>query len=70
MILIKSFLTGVFYDRFKLIYAYLFEGDNVSEYYRCFKMTIKAQLHADFFKIFSQNVHHLNLMNHDIGDVG
>ena len=31
MILIKSFLTGILYDCFKLIYAYLNEGDKVRE---------------------------------------
>ena len=38
MILIKSFLTGVLYDCFKLIYAYLNEGDKVHECYSCLKM--------------------------------
>ena len=33
IILIKSFLTGVLYDRLKLIYPCLKEGDKVCECY-------------------------------------
>ena len=51
MILIKSFLAGVLYDCFKLIYAYLM-GDKVRECYSCLKTMIQAQLHVDFSVIF------------------
>ena len=50
--LIKSFLTGVLYDRFKLIYAYLMEGDKVCVCYSCLKMVIQAHLHVLFPTIF------------------
>ena len=52
MILIKFFLTGVLYDCFKLIYAYLNEGDKVRECYSCLKMIIQAPLHVGFSTIF------------------
>ena len=52
MILIKSFLTGVLYDCFKFIYAYLNEGDEVRECYGCLKMMIQVHLHVGFFTIF------------------
>ena len=51
MILIKSFLTGVLYDCFKLIYAYLNEGDKVRECYSCLKMIVQGHLHVGFFTI-------------------
>ena len=35
MILIKSFLTGVLLDCFKIVYVYLNEGDKVCEFYSC-----------------------------------
>ena len=61
MILIKSFLTEVSYDRFKLIYAYLNEGEKIRECYSCLKMIIQAHLHVLFFsQYFSLNVHRLN----------
>ena len=52
MILIKSFLTEVSYNCFKLIYAYLNEGDKVREYYSCLKMIVQAHLHVGFSTIF------------------
>ena len=52
MILIKSFLTRVLYDCFKLIYDYLNEGDKVRECYSCLKIVIQAQLHVRFSTIF------------------
>ena len=52
MILIKSFLTGVLYDCFKLIYAYLNEGHKIREYYSCLKLIVQAHLHVGFFIIF------------------
>ena len=52
-ILIKSFLPGVLYDCFKLIYVYLNEGDKVRECYGFLKMMMQAHLHVDFFTIFS-----------------
>ena len=52
IILIKSFSTGVLYDCFKLIDAYLIEGDQVCECYSCLKMVIQANLHIGFFTVF------------------
>ena len=52
MILIKSFLAGVLYDRFKLRYMYLSEGVKVRGCYSCLKMIIQAHLHVVFFTIF------------------
>ena len=52
IILIKSFLTRVLYDCFKLIYAYLNERDKVCECYSCLKMVIQAHLHVGFLIIF------------------
>ena len=52
MILIKSFLTGVLYDCFILMYVYLNEGDKVRECYSFLRMMIQAHLHVRFFKIF------------------
>ena len=52
MILIKSFVTGVLYDYFRLIYAYLNEGDKVRKCYSCLKMIVQAHLHAGFSTIF------------------
>ena len=52
MILMKSFLTEVLYDRFKLIYTYLNEENKVRECYSCFKMIIQVHLHVGFFTIF------------------
>ena len=51
IILIKSLLTRVLYDCFKLIYAYLNERDKVCECYSCLKMVIQAHLHTGFFTI-------------------
>ena len=51
MILIKSFLTRVLYDCFKLICVYLNEGDKVRECYSCLKTVIQAQLHVGFSTI-------------------
>ena len=51
VILIKSFSPGVLYDYFKLIYAYLYEGDKVHECCSCLKMMIQAYLDIVFFKI-------------------
>ena len=51
-ILIKSFLTGVLYDRFKLIHAYLNEGDKVRECYSCLKTVIQAHFYVGFFTTF------------------
>ena len=52
MILIKSFLTGVLYDCFKLIYAHLNEGDQFCECYSCSILVILAHLHVGLFTIF------------------
>ena len=45
-------LNRGFYDCFKLIYAYLNEGNKVCECYSCLKMVIQAHLHVGFFTIF------------------
>ena len=51
VILIKSsFLIGVLYDYFELIYVYLDEGDRVRECYHC--LMIQAHLHVGFMTIF------------------
>ena len=52
MILIKSYLTGVFYVCFKLIYAYLNEGDKVRECYSCLKMMMQAHVHVVFSRFY------------------
>ena len=52
MILIKSFLTRVLYDCFKLICVCLNEGDKVRECYSYLKTVIQAQLHVGFSTIF------------------
>ena len=57
IILIKSFLTGVLHDFFKLIYAYLNEGDKVCECYSCLKMVIQPHLHY-FFTLFFHIIFH------------
>ena len=48
----QSFLTGVLYDCFKLMYVYLNEGDEVRKCFSCLKMMIRAQSHDGFFTIF------------------
>ena len=61
MILIKSFLTWVLYDCFKLIYAYLNEADKVRECYNCLKIMMQANLHVRFFLQYCLlNAHQLN----------
>ena len=45
-------LNRDFYDCFKLIYAYLNEGNKVFECYSCLKMVMQAHLHVVFFTIF------------------
>ena len=52
MFLIKSFLTEVLYDRFKLIYAYLNEEDKVRECFSYLKLMIQTHSHVGFFTIF------------------
>ena len=52
MILIKSLLTEVFYEYFKLKYVHLNEGDKVCKCDSCLKLMIQAHLHVDFFIIF------------------
>ena len=49
MILIKSFLTGVLYDSFRLIYTYVNEVDKVRECYSCLEIMMQARLHVVFF---------------------
>ena len=48
----QIFLSRVFYDCFKLVYAYSNEGDKVRECYNCLKMMIQAYLHVGFFTLF------------------
>ena len=52
IILIKSFLTGAWYDCSKLTYRYLNERSKVHECYSCLKLMIKTHLLAGFFKVF------------------
>ena len=54
--LINSFITGVLYVRFKLIYPYSNKGDKVLECYSCLKMITQAHLHVGFFTIFLFNL--------------
>ena len=57
IILIKSSLTGAFYDRSKLICLYLNEGYKVPKYNICFKLMIQARLHVSLFRnIFIKHV--------------
>ena len=50
---IKSLLTRVLHDCFKLTYVYLNERDKVHECYSCLKMMIQTHLHVAFcHKIF------------------
>ena len=54
MVLIKSFLTGVLHDHFKLTYMYLNEEEKFRECCECYnskKLTIQANLHVGFFTI-------------------
>ena len=51
MVLIKSFLTGVWYDSFKLTCVYSDEREEVRERYSCLKMIVQSHLHFDFFTI-------------------
>ena len=61
MVLNTPFLTRVLYDCFKIIYAYLNEGNNVRECYNCLKMMMQVSLRDGFFTIyFSLYVHDLN----------
>ena len=50
MIVIKSFLTGIFYDCFELICMYLNEWNRVCECYSC--LMIQGHLHLSFMTIF------------------
>ena len=52
MILVKSYLTWVLYDCFKLIYEYSNEGGKIREYYNCLKIIVQAHLHVGFSTIF------------------
>ena len=52
MVLNTSFLTRVLYDCFKIIYAYLNEGNNVRECYNCLKMMMQVSLRDGFFTIY------------------
>ena len=52
MILIKFFLTGYLYDRFKLRCVYLNEEDKFRECYTCLNLMIQVHLQVVFFTIF------------------
>ena len=52
MILIKSFLAGVLYDCFKLIYVYLNKGDKICECYTCLKLSFAITYIFVFFSFF------------------
>ena len=57
MILIKSFLTGISYDRFKLIYANLNDGDKVRECYSPLILMMQVHFQVVFFtKTFVKHV--------------
>ena len=51
MILIKSFLTRVFFDHFKPIYVYLNEGNKVLESYSSLRLMMQASLYVGFSTI-------------------
>ena len=53
---VKSFLTRVLHDCFKLTYAYLNERDKVYECYSCLKMIIYKPIYMLIFvaKFFSK----------------
>lgn len=51
MVAIKSFLTEVLRDHFKVLYVYLNEGDKVGECYSRVKLMIETNLHVGFFTI-------------------
>ena len=60
MVVIKSFITEVFYDNFKPIFVYLNEGEKVCKCYSSLKLMVKAHLDAGFFTIFLLDMLHLN----------
>ena len=66
MILIKSFLTGVWYDSFKFIYMYLSNGEKVPERCSCLKAILQAQLHVGFSSFFLIKLASLKLFCLDI----
>ena len=53
---LKSLLTVVLYDHFKLMYMYLNEGDKIRECCHCLKLMIEAHLHVRLFTIFFVNL--------------
>lgn len=52
IILIKFFLAEVFYDYFRLIYAYLHEKDKFCKCFNSLKIVIQAHLQIGFFTMF------------------
>ena len=44
MILVKSYLTEVLHDCFKLAYANVNEGDKVRKCYSCLKLMMQAHI--------------------------
>ena len=64
MDLIKSFLTGVLYDYFNLIFVFLNEEDKAQECCSCFKLIMQAHLHVVFSTIsFVKYVHAFFITN-------
>ena len=59
MIFLKSLLTGVLYDCFKLKFVYFNEGLEIGERHSCLKLRIKVHLH-DAFSQFLLNMFYLN----------
>ena len=60
VIVIKSFLTGVLYDCFRNICAYLNKSDKICKCYNCLKMVIQVPIYMLVFsQYFSLNMHHL-----------
>ena len=51
IVIIKSFLTEVLRDHFKVLNVFLNEGDKVGECYSCMKLMIETNLHVGFFTI-------------------
>ena len=47
-----KWLTGTLYNRSKLVYVLLNEGDMVPEFYSCLKFIVQANLHV----VFAQNI--------------
>ena len=60
MVVIKSFITEVFYDHFKPIFTYLNEGEKVCECYSRLKLMVEAHLHVGFSQLVLLDMLQLN----------